>query len=265
MTIAGDTRVQFSELEQPELAEYSPLNRCALISFVLGWLSGLALLHPILGIVPLVGTILAIVALQQLRSTDTKQSGRTLAVIGLGLAVLFGTWAIARQSSRDLRLFSQARLCAEEWLELLRQGKLEDAHQLTLPEESRAPAGLALKAHYAADDHDHKAHEKAGTPAMHEMMEMMMHPHVELDGFFSEAVAKRLREMGPRARYEFLGNVQVMSAGVNDIELELLFQVNDASASDSDPFPIKVTLVRSRKPGDTADWRVTKVSDPNRP
>lgn len=261
MTLTGDTGVRFSELEQPELIEYRPLNRFAFSAFVVGWLSSLALLHPVFGVLPLTGLILSLVALRQFRSTEIKQSGRTLAVFGLGLSLLFGSWAVARESSRELHLYGQARQFAENWLALMREGKLYELHQLTVPEENRAAAGIVLAEHYAVVDRSQKEHSEGSPGDMSSgMMEMMNHPHFEFDSFFTQPVIQRLRDSGNKAQYEYREAVQLLNTGPTTSQMELLFDVRVESVAGQESFPIRITLARDYKPGLAAVWHVVRVT-----
>lgn len=257
MTLTGDTEVRFSELEQPELIEYRPINRFAFAAFVIGWFSSLSLLHPVFCILPLSGIVISLLALWQFRSAEIKQSGRILAVFGLALSLLFGSWTIARETSREFRIYEQARLFAENWLSLMREGKLYELHQLTLPEESRAAGGVVLSDHYAVHDHSKGAQEDRSS----EMMEMMSHPHSAFDSFFAQSTPQRLRDLGTKAQYQYREAVQFMNTGPTRCEVQLIFNVKIESNDGQNSFPIRVTLVRNYKPGIAADWHVARITE----
>ena len=256
MTLAGDSLVRFSESEQQELEDYRPLSRVALVSFLVGWTSALALAHLVFCIFPVAGVVLALMAMWQLRSPENKQSGRMLAVFGLGLSLLFASWAIAREASRDLHLYGQARVFAANWFELLRQGKVQEAHQLVMSEQGRAAQGVPLGEHYAVSV---EPKNKKAASDMQQMEQMMIKPHAEFAAFYSQPVPQRLRELGKKARYEFLENVQIQDTGPETVEVELAFMVTGDNAE----FPVYITLVRNNIPGVAADWRVRQVVDPH--
>lgn len=264
MTLTGDTGVRFSELEQPELAEYRPVNRFAFFAFIVGWLSALALAHLVFCVLPLTGVVVSLMALRQLNNSELKQSGRQLAILGLGLSLLFGSWAISRESSRELRMYEQSQRFAEEWFELLRNGKLQEAHQLTLPEETRAAAGVALADHYAQHSHDKDSaatSSSKGSSDPANMMEMMSHPHFEFDSFFAQPLVKKLRDLGSTAHYKFRERVQFVDTAAATSEMELLFDVTDEREGSKQTFPIRIALARTYRPGVAADWRVVRVVD----
>src|SRR5688500_8081138 len=109
MILADDPSTRFSDLEPEELSDYRPLNRYAIVALILGLASGLALTHPALLMIPALGAIISLLALRQFKVSETKQSGRSIAIIGLAASVMFASWSVARESSRQRYLFEHAR------------------------------------------------------------------------------------------------------------------------------------------------------------
>ena len=66
------------------------------------------------------------------------------------LAVFFGTWAPSRHFSRQAWLVHHARNNAEIFLDLLRQQKLEEAHQLHLHQNQRRESDVSLEEYYGS-------------------------------------------------------------------------------------------------------------------
>jgi hypothetical protein len=77
--------------------EYVAINLAAVWAVVLGLLSFLALLDNVLLIVPVIGTLFAIVALRQISQSAGTQAGRGIAAIALLLCVGFGGFTLAGQ------------------------------------------------------------------------------------------------------------------------------------------------------------------------
>src|SRR5688572_11163370 len=92
---------QFTEGEALELTDYRPVNRFAILSTILGGLSLLALLHPLLLALPLFGALTGFIAAWQLSSPSSTQSGTTVAKWGIFLSLLFGIWATSANYSRQ--------------------------------------------------------------------------------------------------------------------------------------------------------------------
>jgi len=70
--------------------EYVAINSTAIAALILGISSVLALLHPVLLVIPIAGAICAVLAFIQIRDSNGTQTGRALAGIGLLLAFAFG-------------------------------------------------------------------------------------------------------------------------------------------------------------------------------
>jgi hypothetical protein len=235
MTVTGDSRARFSELDRLELPDYRPLNRCAVATFVLGLLSPISLAHPGLIVLPLVAIVLGVTALRQMQAAEVKQSGRALAVVGFYLAILFGTWTGIHQFTRSDRLSKQAREFAEQWLFLLRDGKTYEAHQLVMRQRERVVPGTSLDQHYsvqAAEEHRKQQSEKMARSrstdieeAPMAMEEMGPAPLDNFNTYFNEPFSRRLKEMGRDARILFRETGQIVSLGANDVAIEVLFEV----------------------------------------
>ena len=72
--------------------EYVAINLIAVATLVLGLASSLVLLSGVLLVVPLLALICGVLALMQIRHSNGTQSGRALAVLGMLIAVAFGTF-----------------------------------------------------------------------------------------------------------------------------------------------------------------------------
>ena len=70
--------------------EYVAINSTAIAALILGFGSVLALLHPVLLVIPIAAAVCAVFAFIQIRDSNGTQTGRALAGIGLLLAVAFG-------------------------------------------------------------------------------------------------------------------------------------------------------------------------------
>jgi hypothetical protein len=136
--------------EAAELGTYRSLQSLAVLTLVLGVLSCLALFSRLFWIVPLVTLILGVAALRLLAANPEK-IGRKAAIWGMALALLFGAWAPSRQLSRQWWLAGQARTYADAWMELVRQKKLREAHQLHGGVGQRVGEGVSLDEYYRKD------------------------------------------------------------------------------------------------------------------
>lgn len=121
-------------------------------SMLLGLLSAAAIVNPLAWCVPIVGVTLAIAALRTISANESAVLGRKAAVAGLAMALLFGACGMTRYFARQQWLYRQARPHAQKWIELVREGRLDEAHQLHLSEGSREAPGTDLDAFYQGEE-----------------------------------------------------------------------------------------------------------------
>lgn len=144
------TTEHFHPDEQP-LKEYSSISWLAVLSLGLGIASALTLVSPALAIVPVLTAGAAFIALRQIAASEGQLTGRWPATVGLCLAMVFLGWGITRQSTRQAALLAEAERAVDAWLELVRDGKLYEAHQRMRSADSRVKGDQAIKDYYASD------------------------------------------------------------------------------------------------------------------
>lgn len=123
--------------EEP-LASYRAISRAAIASLGLGFASVLTLVTPVLAIVPLAGISIAVLALRNIAQAGGQLTGRGLATVGLSLCTLFLGWGVARHTSRKIVAADHAQRQVEQFLEFVREGNLQAAHQYLLAADERA-------------------------------------------------------------------------------------------------------------------------------
>src|SRR5262245_19325981 len=114
----------------PAVDNYRQLNVTALLAFLAGLASSVALIHPLLVVVPIATIVLAIVALRAISAAEGRFSGSGLAIAGLALALLFLGWSISGGVLHRWAMRRHAREFVDDWLNLLTSGELRFAHQL---------------------------------------------------------------------------------------------------------------------------------------
>ena len=106
-----DTQTSYQQsfmTENDHIDGYRQLSRLAVLSIPLGLLSAVSLISPLLWFVPMVAVAFALGGLWQI-SRSNESSGRHLALTGLGLAILFGTWGMTWTVSHRMVITRQAR------------------------------------------------------------------------------------------------------------------------------------------------------------
>jgi hypothetical protein len=255
------SKAQWRSVPDPEAEHprYRTVSRLAMVSLVLAILSSLALLRPLLWIVPFTAAALAVCALASISRRSSELSGRTVALLALAIALMIGVWAPTRHLGRERYLTRQAAQYSRQWLELLHEGRLYDAHQHHLPLKDRAKAGTSLEEEYEKRDTQQEAAARRGPGGMY----LEVKPGDAYDEFFDQPIPQRLAELGARARYEFLG-----IDGVNRDEREKAdtvqarYRVDYEEDSQPHSFQIRVVVVRELQPeSNEGHWFIAGVSE----
>jgi hypothetical protein len=120
--------------------DYRGVSRTAVVAFLVGLVSPLALVHPLSWAIPWIGVPVAWQALRRIAAPNSVVSGRPIALIGLFLTVLFGAWAPTKYLVERNLVVRQSQQFADTWLRLVRGGHLQEAHRWMLaPYQRDAP------------------------------------------------------------------------------------------------------------------------------
>ena len=141
-----------------ETINYRPVSKLAVVAAVVGVLSSLAITTPLLWIVPLVGVVLAIVALVDVGRSGAEKAGRAAALVGLALSVGFGVQAVTSSLIAKSIMERRARAVVNAWLDALGENRLSVARSMIdqnlLPASHPPGHGPDEPPHH---DHDHAA------------------------------------------------------------------------------------------------------------
>jgi hypothetical protein len=88
-------------------------------------------------LIPVTGVVLSWLARSRIRASEGTLSGADLATWGLGLSLFYGLTYGAYVTSTSLAVTHQAGAFAQEWLEEVKAGRLENAFKLSLKPEDR--------------------------------------------------------------------------------------------------------------------------------
>jgi hypothetical protein len=211
-----------------EFGDYQAISTLAVASLLVGAASATALVGVPLWIVPLVGILLSCLALVRIDRSAGTLVGRPLALAGLGLAVCFGTAALAAHLNFQHLTASKAQQVASQWFQALAQGEPEVAHQWTLTPTSRAAQteGERLKSYYEDDEKNRG----------------------QLARFVGQKLIADLLHLGTRA------HVEPESTRINRIDdhlsfVSLVYRVTSDEAGKPARFLIELTLEQRVIPG----------------
>jgi hypothetical protein len=123
------------------LSQYRSISWAAILAVMLGLASVLAIFNPLLIAVAVAGTGMSLIALRQIAARPDVLSGRGLALTALFLSVFFMIFAPTRLGIRSRVLQQRGQQLADAFLNLLKEGKTYEAHQLSNLRH-RSPAQL---------------------------------------------------------------------------------------------------------------------------
>ena len=177
-----------------KVAEYGEVSRLAVIAAVCSVASlGTVFWTPFL-LLSMVGFVLAVVALLVIRVSSLRLVGGGLATGALALTSFSSTYGIARNVAYDQLLYSEARVQAEKWMNLVRDGHVDEAFQVRIPKMARRRKGQTWEEYYASNQTAREG----------------------LDEFYRRSPFKELREHGHRGQLRFVGNVSLKKFGADE-------------------------------------------------
>src|SRR5688572_30400891 len=216
--------------EEQALVHYSAVSKTAICALALGLAAPLFLASPLLIVVPLAALAVAVVALRQIAASEGELKGTWLATIGLCLATLFLGWGMTHQIARTAVLAREAQRFAEAWLDLVREGKIQQADQLMRDAAARPRTEEELTEYYRTD---REASEN-------------------LQMFFGREPMKGFREAGAQVTYS-LRRIAAQSRYSQSDEIVLEYAY-DAGRGEG-PRTMWISVSRQHN-GRKADWKV---------
>lgn len=192
--------------EDPEAENYSSLDTLAVVALICGLLSSLsAIFSPVFLILGFLAVILGVASLVRISRSEGILAGFWPAAVGMGVAIFFACFYLSYAKSRDDNITEFARKYADEWIEMIQQGRLFEAHQLTRSFFNREYPGTDLEVLYSekATNEDPNA-----PPQMAEMSaDIAGTPYQQLNDFFREPPMSILRKYGKDCTVKFVKTV----------------------------------------------------------
>lgn len=237
-----DSFVGINDIDATELPDYRPLCVPAAVGLVLGALSFLALLHPVMLFLPVLAIGVNVYALVLLARSD-RMAGRTAAVCGLCLALIFGVAEPLRVYTYHWLAFRDASQFGRQWIQAIQDGQIYLAHQMsTMPSDRKLP-GEDLPELYAKTDS----------------------LRTELEDYLKAPAIATLRSLGSRATVRHYQTEGVATDGRHD-RVEEVYAVTYEEDGRPKTFFIKLDLWRNLK-SETGPrlWRVQGPDGAYRP
>ncbi len=139
-----------SHAESDASFEYQSVEHWAVASLLIGLLSPVALVAPVMWFVPILGWLSGGVALAKIRSGPGRP-GRVLVLVGLALSTFFLVVPAARMVSARILLAGQPRPVADKFLEYLQERSPEKALTLQWVPDYRHGVGDNLWLFFRSD------------------------------------------------------------------------------------------------------------------
>jgi hypothetical protein len=234
---AFSDRTGLSELGEGQYEDYRSVSRLAVSAFVLGLLAPLSLMHPLLFSVPWIGLIVSWRALHNITQPSSSDSGYVLAISGLVLTLVFGSWAPAKLTVEHVVLSRQARQFSERWIDLVRSGKLQDAHRWMLAPIQRPDPSMPTQLFYE------------------ENVELQE----DLDEEFNNEPGNLIASSGKDSTLYYLGVDNITGKTINR-EITLLFEITFENSER--PSVRFLTNVRRVIEDGVARWQMKRVLEP---
>jgi hypothetical protein len=231
-----------SSLDETAVITYRSISLAAVLALVFGCASALALIHPFLWVIPVVTIVIAVVAMRGIAREGANLTGRGLAITGLVLALFFGCWAPTRILTRQSYLYRQARPYADQWLELVRDGKIFEAHQLMQTVGERQKPDASLEVYYNSNADARK----------------------QLGYAFELKPALTMRSLADKVTYQYVSGDGVSSddgGKTHYVSLRYLMRYDDHGLAKEMPIRIVLQRSSSEQPG-VFHWNIRGVADP---
>ena len=239
MSVNHDRSPALSTAAESDMAGYSAISQAAVVALLLGLASFFAIGNLLWLILPALAIFAAAVALVSIARSDGSVSGRWVALAGLALALLFASTAISRSVSRAWHVRSEARAIADNWLDLVRHGKLQSAHQWHLPAQERQRASTSLAQFY---EQNPTAQEK-------------------FDNFFLTAPLSQIVAAPPAASLRYERVAEQLSLDKND-RVALVYVLETSGQADEKTIEFVIVVERTTEIDAAAQWQIAAVVEP---
>lgn len=135
--ISSETDTRPRDIEEP-LDGYRAVSGLAITSLLLGSISIVAMIHPVLWVLPLAGMVAAWWALRQIAFGSPPLLGRKAALVGLTLSLIFGLSGPIQYWAHRRALRAEALEIADEWFTAWRENRPDYAVRLTRHSTSKS-------------------------------------------------------------------------------------------------------------------------------
>jgi hypothetical protein len=203
--------------------DYQVVNGWSVVALILAVLSISSLVLPLLLVFSLLAIIISLVALSKVQREPHLFMGRRLAILSLVIAVIVGGWTLSRRYFFNARMFAAAESNVDNWFQLIKEGKQEEAHQLTLLAGMRTSGRMTLQEYYQNEKRVRQ----------------------EMQTFFSEAPMQQIIKLGENWSARWIANRIIRITDENGLLVFQRFEIH--YTQDGRPVTLPVEIKSSRK------------------
>ncbi len=234
--------VHISDSQDAELAAYRSISGLAIIGLILGLLAPLAMVDPVLWLLPIPGVIVNWMALRRIRFAGPSMMGRKIAILGAAISLAFlaaapAEWFVYRKIVRD-----EARQFADMWFRYLAHDEPQMAYQLTIAPRSRQPLNDQLLSYYQSN---------------RDLSQ-------QLESYANGSPVRSLLALGPRAQVRFYQTIDQTRGEALD-QIAVCYAVTYDEQGEKTSFFVLLQLIHGVLPDGRADWRILQAQGGFRP
>lgn len=143
---------RFHESAETEVVQYRAIEPLAVLCILFTLLSFWAALDLVGCFFAVPAIVFGLISLNRIKNRPEVFIGRKVAVLGLGLTILFTSTGVARHFTTECMIRRQAKTIGQEFLELIANDRPELAFQWTLPQKQRSGSALSIWEFYRFHD-----------------------------------------------------------------------------------------------------------------
>ncbi len=136
---SNTSAVRLNDIDSGADAGYRAYSSLAVLGLALGLVSPAAFVSPVLYVIPVLGVVASAWGLARIRAAAPELVGKTVAQLGLVLAIVCGVGAATRDGTARYVLQRDAWHFGNAFFEYLRRGEPEKAYLLTVDQVFRPP------------------------------------------------------------------------------------------------------------------------------
>jgi hypothetical protein len=237
------------------MADRQPISAAAIVAGITGVLAGLSYAVPGLAVLLLVSLLAAVVAV--LSHSRSPRALVWLAYVGVAIGMTGVVWSLTTRSFYQNHLVATGEKYAEQWLEILRDGKLEEAICLRMDYWDRPLESVQLVNYFQQTERTPGASDSTPPPAQMK------------DEFLMSNTVQNLLESGPQTRIRLQEDRTRFFEQAGSVEVEGFFEIEllakDPRGNMRRKTQIVSVAVKRIQYPKSAHWQVSRVHNHSQP